>query len=104
MEVPGSGGVGADSGRGGGVRNGEMPGRVMEQQGAIGSQDLKRDRSHAQQGASQGQAPAVQQQPVPRENGLVSNGANGVLPNGVPAPGESFPTTNGESRAARMWR
>ena len=75
-----------------------MPGRViMEQQGAIGSQDLKKDRSHAQQGAPPVQ-PAGEVTSTAHVNGP-TNGANGALPNGVPSSGEAHTTSNGTSNA-----
>ena len=96
MEASGSG---VGSGGGGGVSNGdEMPGRlIMDQQGAVGLQDLKRDRSHAQTGTSLSEPPAVQAQHAQQPNRVVNHVPNGSLPNGVPASAEAQPTTNGES-------
>ena len=78
---------------------GEMPGRInMDQQGAVGSLDLKKDRSHAQIAQP---APAVQAQSLGQMNGLAQpNGQNGALPNGVPAQNASAPSTNGEAKGS----
>lgn len=83
--------------RSGGNRNGEaMPARIiMDQEGAIGSHDLKKDRSHAQQGAPPVQTPVAQEHPASLANGPV-NGSYGAMSNGVAASGEARPTMNGE--------
>lgn len=88
-----------DGGRGGDDRNGvEMPGRlIMDQQGALGSQDLKKDRSQAQEGTLNSQSPPAQIQSMARTNAPGDHGPNGLLPNGVPAAEQAPPTTNGES-------
>lgn len=79
------GGAGPDGGNSA-SHGEEMPGRlIMDQQGVVGSQDLKKDRSHAQ--------PPPEQ---PETNGDLHHGANGVLPNGVPPPSEILSRTNGD--------
>ena len=97
MEGTGRGGVRRAS-RSGSNRNGEaMPTRViMDQEGAIGSNDLKKDRSHAQQGAPPVQTPTAQVHPNLLVNGP-TNGSHGAMPNGVAASGEAHPSVNGES-------
>ena len=96
----------ADSGvqaEGGSAGDGEMPGRLVmdEQRDAIGSIDLKKDRSHAQEAGQQLQPPASAPTPQSAQmNGLMSHGANGALPNGVPAPAAVAPVTNGEITSA----
>lgn len=77
-----------------------MPGRIdMDQQGAVGSLDLKKDRSHAQIAPS---APAVQGQPGQQANGLgESHGPNGTLANGSAADAPP-PTTNGEVKSSTI--
>ena len=84
--------------RSGSNRNGEaMPGRIiMDQEGAIGSHDLKKDRNHAQQGAPPVQTPLAPLHPTSPPNGL-PNGSHEAMPNGVAASGEAQPTTKGES-------
>jgi mediator of RNA polymerase II transcription subunit 14 len=79
-----------------------MPGRIiMDQEGAIGSHDLKKDRSHAQQGAPPVQTPLAQVHPTSPANGL-ANGSHGAMPNGVAASGEPRPSMNGESSFATV--
>lgn len=74
-----------------------MPGRiVMDQEGAVGSQDLKKDRSQAQQAAPPVRHPAGSVLSTAHGNGL-ANGTNGTLPNGGLSPNNAHPTTNGES-------
>ena len=100
MEASGSGGARGNS-NSGGVENAEaMPGRLsVNEQGAMAPQDLKKDRSNAQEGETHQQAPPVQSNSMPHMNGAIHNGPNGVLPNGVPAHSERPRTTNGDSRA-----
>ena len=78
-----------------------MPGRIdMDQQGAVGSVDLKKDRSHAQIAQS---APAVQSQSAQQTNGMgQANGQNGSLPNGVDAHDAAPPTTNGDAKSSSI--
>ncbi|KAK3720644.1 mediator complex subunit [Vermiconidia calcicola] len=72
-----------------------MPGRlVMDQEGAIGSQDLKKATSHAQVGK---QDANLQAQPMSQSSKPVQNGVNGGLPNGIPATSDVPASTNGES-------
>ena len=51
----------------------------MDHEGAIGPQDPKKDRSHAQQSQQSSQAQAT-----PLVNGSTDQGSDDVLPNGVP--------------------
>lgn len=77
-----------------------MPGRIiMEQQSAIGSQDLKKDRSQAQ--IAQG-SPAVQAQAVPQVNGVVAHTQNGGLTNGAAFAQGAPSTTNGAVHSPTM--
>jgi mediator of RNA polymerase II transcription subunit 14 len=69
----------------------------MDPQGAIGLQDLKKDRSHAQQGAPPVQA-AGDMTSIAHVNGP-TNGANGALPNGVPSFDGAHTVSNGASNA-----
>ncbi|KAK3704504.1 mediator complex subunit [Vermiconidia calcicola] len=72
-----------------------MPGRlVMDQEGAIGPQDLRKATSHAQGGepTSNLQAQSMSQPSKP-----VQNGVNGGLPNGITATSDGPASTNGES-------
>lgn len=79
--------------------NGEMPGRIsMDQQGAVGSLDLKKDRSNAQDGGavhSKNGAQAVPGQLAAHANGLANNEHNSALSNGISASNGDVSTTNG---------
>lgn len=90
-----------------GVGHGEMPGRlIMDPQGATGSQDLKKDRSHAQEAPPAQQDALMTQiqsaQESPQVNGSASHGQNGTLPNGIPAPNGGLPTMNGAHMDSSM--
>ena len=64
----------------------------------MGSQDLKKDRSHAQQTAPPVHPPAAGMASTAHADGAV-NGANGALSNGVPSSASEPVTVNGESSA-----
>ncbi|KAF7196085.1 Mediator of RNA polymerase II transcription subunit 14 [Pseudocercospora fuligena] len=69
-----------------------MPGRlVMDQHGVTASQDLKKDRSQAQEGQLPQKRDFAQMQ-TSQANG--SHAQNGTLPNGVPV--QAPPATNGQ--------
>lgn len=75
-----------------------MPGRItMDQQGAVGPLDLKKDRSHAQIAQM---APAVQgQNGQQASNAVQAHRPNGTLSNGVAAH-DALPRTNGDMKQA----
>jgi mediator of RNA polymerase II transcription subunit 14 len=92
VEPAEGGGARTGPGAGGAVSGGEgaMPGRiVMDQPGANGPPDLKKDRSQAQEGGLPGQVP---QEPRGVKRSADGKPSHNALPNGVPAPA----TTNGE--------
>ncbi|EME39773.1 hypothetical protein DOTSEDRAFT_74618 [Dothistroma septosporum NZE10] len=75
-----------------------MPGRlIMDQQGAIGSQDLKKDRSQAQIASLPKKPDFAQHAPAPQANGLDTHAVNGTAPNGMPTHNAPPPTTNGSA-------
>ncbi|CAK1365904.1 Mediator of RNA polymerase II transcription subunit 14 [Cercospora beticola] len=78
-----------------------MPGRLMmNQQGAVGSQDLKKDRSQAQTGNVSQKRDLAQMQGAAHTNGNTNGVSSGSLPNGLPAKNEPLPTSNGHSNGA----
>ncbi|KAM3417794.1 Mediator of RNA polymerase II transcription subunit 14 [Cercospora zeina] len=78
-----------------------MPGRLMtNEQGAVGSQDLKKDRSQAQIGNLSQKRDLAQMQGAAHTNGNATGHPSAPLPNGLPAQKEPLPTTNGRSNGA----
>ncbi|KAK5172980.1 mediator complex subunit [Saxophila tyrrhenica] len=71
-----------------------MPGRLMDEDAAPGSLDLKKDRSQAQ-GASHQQALPVKSPADTQVNGTTRDGPNGVLTNGASSE-QTHTTGNGE--------
>ncbi|KAK5125173.1 hypothetical protein LTR85_000849 [Meristemomyces frigidus] len=70
----------------------------MDQQGAVGLQDLKKDRSRAQEGRAvlqQNGAQVVSAQEAAQTNGSSGHGQNEPLSNGGLIPNGDVPTTNG---------
>ena len=99
----GGGGGGSSESRGsaGATASGEeMPGRlIMDQQRPVGSpQDLKKDRSQAQEVNSSHKRDFAQMQGTAHTNGPSNGLGNGqTLTNGVTGQHEASPTTNGHS-------
>ncbi|KAK4549227.1 hypothetical protein LTR36_007685 [Oleoguttula mirabilis] len=77
----------------------------MDQQSAVGSQDLKKARSHAQGGGVAQQnvgAHVMPGQDTSQTNGPPNHGQNGASPNGVPASNGGVPITNGDHMDTSM--
>ncbi|KAK4611886.1 Mediator of RNA polymerase II transcription subunit 14 [Fulvia fulva] len=78
-----------------------MPGRlIMDQQGAIGSQDLKKDRSQAQIASLPKKPDFAQHTPAPQVNGPMTPAVNGSIPNGTSTHNAPSTVTNGSGMAA----
>ena len=96
--MQGNGGPPVEAGGGSGASNGEMPGRlIMDQQGAVGSQNLKKDRSQAQESMQHQHQPPVRGPSVSPVKGQIHDAPHGML-----APNEPLPTTNGDTSVTEM--
>lgn len=74
-----------------------MPGRlIMDQQGAMGSRDLKKDRAQAQEANLPPKPDFAQKQTAPPVSAPDNHVANGALPNGAPDHPQHLPTMNGD--------
>lgn len=100
MEDKGGGVVrGSEDGGSAGGEGGEaMPGRlIMDQQGPLGSHDLKKERAQAQTANLPPKPDFTQKQAAPPVSAPDNHAVNGAVPNGVPSQGQHPSTTNGNA-------
>lgn len=70
---------------------------AMEQLSTAGSQELKKDRSEAQEEAMTSQSPPVQSHSVTLTNGDLPHAPNGIVSNGAAQPTTSLASVNGDT-------